>query len=516
MIKNIDEKYVEFLRDETRMIGIASHISFPINREETAVLVEHLSQNEIPFTVQGSRTGIAGAAVPMGGHILNLCAMNRIIGIKTSNKGEFLLKVQPGVLLCDFNAGLKKTSFDVTDWEESSKETLTKLIKAEPQFFPPDPTENSATIGGMFSCNARGINGYLYGSTAEYVEEITVNLTSGEIWNLSRGQFLFDKTGCPLPNGKRLTVEYLGNDFPVCKNLIAYQGMDLIDLFAGSEGMLGVVSELTIRLCKKPAEKWGVVFFFSSPTGAVDFTQALWQRERSFDVVKVAAIEYFDKNSLDMVGWLKTRVTKLKEIPEPPKGMKEAVYVELTSDESDSIKAILVEVLELFVECGGDEDATWAASDASEIERFRLLRHSVPESVNTRIDIIRQNDSRITKLGADLSAPRKYLAQNLDMYRDSMTKAGIYGIIFGHIGNNHFHVNLIPEDYSQYQRGQVLIAAWAKEIAGQGGTIATENGVGKVKKQLYLDNVSSRQLRMARAFKDFLDPKGLLNPGNML
>lgn len=121
----------------------------------------------------GARTGIVGGAVPQGGRILNLSSMNRITGLSVKD-GAFFVTVEPGVLLCDLDDALASKRFDASSWDEPSREALTALAKAPPQFFPPDPTESTATLGGMFAANARGICAYRYGCTADYVQAVTV------------------------------------------------------------------------------------------------------------------------------------------------------------------------------------------------------------------------------------------------------------------------------------------------------------------------------------------------------
>ena len=111
--------------------------------------------NHVPLTAQGARTGLAAGASPQGGMILNLSRMNRILGIRRDENGRFLLRVQPGVTLIAVRKALRDKNFDVSGWDEESRETL-KDVRAGALFFSPDPTEPTASIGGMASCNACG------------------------------------------------------------------------------------------------------------------------------------------------------------------------------------------------------------------------------------------------------------------------------------------------------------------------------------------------------------------------
>lgn len=146
----LEKRYEEYLRDESRLTGYAESIL----QAKSAQEVLDFLKTESPFTVQGARTGIVGGAVPQGGRILNLSSMNRITGLSVKD-GAFFVTVEPGVLLCDLDDALASKRFDASSWDEPSREALAALAKAPPQFFPPDPTESTATLGGMFAANAR-------------------------------------------------------------------------------------------------------------------------------------------------------------------------------------------------------------------------------------------------------------------------------------------------------------------------------------------------------------------------
>ena len=516
LIKNIEDKYEEYLKDESRLAGEAASISFPETEQQVVDIVSSLAKMGVPITVQGARTGIAGGAVPKGGHILNLSKMTAIHGLKIGDDGFFQLEVQPGLLLSELTTSLKRKHFEASGWSEEARDANRKFTHDGLQFFPPDPTETTATLGGMFACNAAGMNDYFYGSTARYVTGIRVALITGEIWELDRGAYIFNADGCPLPNGKYLRLNNLVLKQPISKVMTVSKGMDLIDLFAGSEGMLGVITRLKIKLLPDPKAKWGIVFFFQESECAFNFVQLVQQQSSLLTGVNIVALEFFDQNTLKMIQQFKTKATRLKEIPDIGSQVAAAIYMELHANDDEVLEAALPRLSEVFSKCGGEEEATWAASGNTEIEKLKVFRHAAPESVNTKIDEMRRSDSRITKLGADMSAPQEYLSRTIKMYRNDLDACGLYGIIFGHVGSNHLHVDIIPEDYGQYQKGLDLLDRWAKSIVELGGVVTAENGVGKLKKKIYLDNVSGEQLRMAREIKDFFDPDGLLNPSNML
>lgn len=192
LIYPLEEKYQDYLSDESRMVGRASSISFPETEEEIVAIITAMRRNPIPITIQGGKTGIAGGAVPLHGHILNLSKMNRVKQLILTGQGETLLKVEPGITLLELAREIKK------------------LESEEELFWPPDPTETAATVGGIASCNAKGISAHHYGETREHIVGAKVALSNGVTQELKRGE-----TFVPFLRGQE----------------------DLLDLFLGGEGL---------------------------------------------------------------------------------------------------------------------------------------------------------------------------------------------------------------------------------------------------------------------------------------
>jgi D-lactate dehydrogenase (cytochrome) len=516
MIQAIGDQYKDYLADESRSSGEAQSISFPETEEQVLLIVRKMAEASIPVTVQGSRTGISGGAVPYGGHILNLSKMNAITGLEINQAGCFCLKVQPGVMLSELNIALKRRRFDTNGWCERYREALHKLKALPPQFFPPDPTETTATIGGMAACNAAGVSSYLYGSTRNYIEGLRVVMSSGQIIDIKRGDYTFDGTGCPLPNGGY--VEISPNNRGSLKDSAGFymkRDLDLVDLFVGSEGMLGIITELTLLLMPEVPEKWGIMCFFASDENAVNFAAEMRELTFPFGGVRMAALEYIDRNTSNLIEGLKSTVTKLKELPAIAQSFLAGIYIELHGDDEDSVEMAVEQLIVKLEQCGGDADATWAIAGDEQIERVRLFRHAAPESVNFMIDKARQKDERITKLGSDMVVPNINLNQLIKRYRSDLEDNKLRSAIFGHIGDSHIHVNIIPENYEQYIKGQELFEKWAENIVSLDGTVTAEHGVGKLKKELYRKMISQTEMNAVKAIKAQLDPKGLFNPKNM-
>ena len=236
------------------MRGSADTISFAREEADVRGIIKEIGAKNIPVTVQGSRTGIVGGASPRGGHVLNLSRMKRILGLRYTD-GQFYITVQPGVLLSELRNALHFKKFDTQGWTRASMDALEKLAESESMFFPPDPTETSASIGGMVACNASGACSFYYGPTRKYVQAMHVVLADGTLLELKRGVDRADgrRVELSLDGGNSLRGASCITRADV-KNACGYYVGEhgLVDLFIGSEGTLGIVTEIDLRLLPAP------------------------------------------------------------------------------------------------------------------------------------------------------------------------------------------------------------------------------------------------------------------------
>ncbi len=499
-IKKISEQESTRLRDESRLAGFCDTFSSSSSTEEMQKMAKELWAKDVPITLQGALTGICGAAVPCGGQVISTEKLNKIVGHETVGDKAFVT-LEPGVRLSE-----------LLDYCTNNAAALSGRT------FLPDPTEKTATLGGMFSCNAKGPNSALHGDTTDKVWGLKMLLTNGSVLKLRRGECIFDKTGCDVPELGRHEIINLPQTACVGKGpAFVHEGSDLIDVLGGSEGMLGIVTELELELEKIAPEIWGVMFFFFDRDEALIFAQAV---EARFEIendtgVYLAAEEYFDSASMKLINEYKKEVTLLKSAPNFPPFAKSAIYLELEGESAEAVEAELSELLEMFASYGGGEEDTWAGSDAEEIKKFRLLRHAVPEAVNAELDRIRQSDSRICKLSTDFEIPALSMREAERFYSAALNESGLKGVVFGHLHSRRLHFNIIPENFTEYEKGKALIAELARALAGQNDCITWENGIGKTKKDVFSILAGSRRSN-AETIKHFFDKKGLLNPLNML
>jgi FAD/FMN-containing dehydrogenase len=428
-----------------------------IPRDEAGVVecLREAAAGGIPVTVAGAGTGITGARVPMGGWVLSLEKLNGI----AVHPGFAV--VGPGTLLRDVQAAAQRSG----------------------QFYPPDPTETAAAIGGNIATNASGSRSYKYGSTRRWVAGLRVVLADGRVLDVARGDAIdFDPGEIPLPR--------------VTKNTAGYPlrpGMDWVDLFVGSEGTLGVLTEARLRLIPAPQAVLGGVVFFTSDEHALDFVDAA-RSEAS-----PTMIEYMDANSLLI---LRTRYSDI------PRDGAAAILIEqeLTSDDDPELDAWLGRI----EGSGALTEGSWFALSAADRERFRQFRHALPELVN---DTVRRSGAM--KMNTDYAVPFARSREMLAYYRRRLEEEfpGRY-VIFGHIGDAHVHVNLFssPDDP---KHATDLLLEFAREAVALGGTVSAEHGLGKRKAHLLKLQYTAGQLEAMRAVKRRLDPRNLLGRGTL-
>jgi len=518
---DIARDYPDFLRDESRRTGQAESISFPRDEQELRAHLAAARARKLPVTIQAARTGITGGAVPAGGHVINLSRMNRFLGMGYDrDTGCFLLRVQPGVLLSEIREALAGGDFGAADRSAESIKTLERLRAQGAFFFPPDPTETSAAIGGMTACNASGARSFRYGPMRRYVDRLRLVLADGDAVVVTRGALrAAGRSFClKTVGGREIAGELPSYRMPDVKNAAGYYAeddMDLIDLFIGSEGTLGVATEIDLRLIPAPAVVWGVAAFLPSEAAALDFVQRLREANGGAGTPGPAAIEFFDSRALDMLRRQKRANPAFASLPDLAAAWDTAVYVEYHGDDSDRVEAAVMDMSELLADCGGSEDATWLASEERELERLKDFRHAVPEAVNLLIDERRKAEPGLTKLGTDLAVPDSKLAAMMELYHRGLAAAGLDYVVFGHIGNNHVHVNIIPGSLDQYNVGRQLYVEWAQAVVAMGGTVSAEHGIGKLKTDLLRVMYGEQGINQMRRLKELFDPAWTLNRGNL-
>lgn len=495
-ILDVTDDHADYMCDESRRVGHAEKITFPKSIADVREALQISVENGWPVTVQGGRTGITGGCVPDGGLILNLSRMNAMGGIDSDR-----MTIQPGALLAD----------------------IRETIKGSGLFFPSDLTETTASIGGMVANNASGARSFKYGPVRNWIHALEVVLTNGETVRVERGVHKANDLDFKLGRlkGRLPDISHLRRCDSV-KSAAGYfvkPDMDLVDLFIGAEGTLGVVTEVTINLLAEPVQLNGLTAFFASEAEAIEFVRFLrdagWGTRPATGVGPGAvgqlpsagvpiAIEFFDAQSLELLRRMKEENEAFADLPALNPEFHTAIYFEFDCDVPDVV-----------IDKAGEAIDCWFAEGEHEIETLKNFRHAIPESVNMLIGERKKTIPELTKLGTDMSVPDGQLENAMRMYHEGLAEAGLEYVIFGHIGNNHVHVNIMPRSMEEYERGKALYLEWAKQVVEWGGSVSAEHGIGKIKRDFLKLMYGDDGIEEMKRLKECFDPMNLLNRGNL-
>jgi D-lactate dehydrogenase (cytochrome) len=232
--------------------------------------------------------------------------------------------------------------------------------------------------------------------------------------------------------------------------------------------------------------------------------------------LRPAAIEFFDSRALNLLRDKKNEYDVLADIPDLPPEFHTGVYVEFHGDSEDVLSDAVTTLSDIMVKCGGDEDATWTAMNEKEMKRLHDFRHAIPETVNLVIDERRKKVPALTKLGTDMAVSDPDLEKVMTLYHSALAATPLQYVMFGHIGNNHVHVNVLPASMEEYELGKEIYLGWAREVIHRmGGTVSAEHGIGKLKVALLQEMYGETGILQMRAVKRVFDPEFRLNRGNL-
>ena len=424
--------------DASGYAGSADQVFTPRSEEELAAILVRTSSEGVPVTIMGALTGLAGGAVPKSGWAISMAQFRKL----DVNPGR--ARVGTGVLLRDVQAA----------------------ATASGQFYAPDPTENTSSIGGNIGANASGSRSFRYGATRKHVQAMRVVHMDGRIVEYRRGEKVdFDVPRIPLPRTRKHSAGYR-----------LEPGMDYVDLFIGSEGTLGVVTEAELQLLPAPGEILGGAVFFPTEGAALD-----------------AVDRWRPTPGLRMLEFLDSRSMKLMEQP-----YGAAVLVEMEGDAELNMT-------------GAFEDESWFGSSAADRERFRQFRHRLPERIHERL-----RRAGFVVLATDYAVPLERNRDILSLYRSVLTQNfGDKFVMFGHIGDAHVHTEVLPETDREWKRATEIAVDLAKEVVAMGGTVGAEHGLGKRKAHLLSIQYNPAEIEAMRSVKRRFDPQGLLGQGNL-
>ena len=517
---NIQTEYSAYLSDESKLSAKPfDYLFFPKNEGELAAVVKTLNAQKIPFTVAGARTGLVGGCVPQEGALISLEYLDKILEVyRDEPSGEWRIKAQTSVSLKNLDSMLRVKQMPTL--EQSSDELVrTNYIQfredSNQYFYPPDPTEMSASLGGSVVTNASGARTYRFGPTRAWVRGMRVFLANGEYLDIPRGKYFAS------PGGQFIVYDSKGGasfitipNYPQPRTksttgFYAAPQMDLIDLFIGSEGVLGIVTSVDVALLRQE-DKVSIIQFVDSDEQAVTLADAL----RSEGRIQLDFLEFYSGNALNLLRRLQHEEPSTVGMPPIPESAKAAVFFEMSFDphKEDLDFSILEEVIN---DCGGSLERSWAGYESRELDRFKVFRHMVPETINGIIAERKKQYPGIHKLGTDMAVPDGHMREMWNLYRSHCEELQLEWCAFGHIGNNHIHVNILPRNLEELEKGMQLYEIFAQRAVELGGSVSAEHGIGKIKAKFLKYMFNPEQIDQMRRVKNALDPEGLLNPNDI-
>lgn len=412
-------------------------VIWPVDRHEVSDILSYAAQHQIPVTGWGAGSSLEGNPIPVQrGVVLDFSQMNRILDIR---REDFQVDVEPGVIYQDLNHRLRHSGL----------------------FFPPDPGTR-ATIGGIIANNASGTKTVHYGSARDYVQRLVVVLAGGEI----------------IETGTRASK--------------SSSGYDLIHLFTGSEGTLGIVVEATLRLVGLPEELSAAVVTFPDVNTA---GRAVFEIMRSG--LDPAALELLDPACIGLIN--REKDLGLAAAP--------TLFVEFHG----ATESQLADILEIAREiCREQGCSDFRAGQGRQAWRSLFeARHELGE-------MIFRHHPGCGVLIVDIAVPLTTYPEILAAAREEVTETGLQGYIFSHAGNGNVHLNLVGQkgDTATWDAIDAVSRRMVDKALAAGGTATGEHGVG-IGKIEYMQAEHGRSLKWMKHIKTLFDPKGILNPGKI-
>ena len=518
--EKIKADYPVYLSDESKLSsGSFDFLFFPKSESELAAVIRAMQEQGVCITIAGARTGLVGGCVPQGGALVSLEYLDQVESVYyDASAEEWRVRAQTSVSLKALETMLRSKQFPRLEQSEDPavREQITRF-KADPcgYFYPPDPTEMSASLGGSVVTNASGARTYRYGPTRAWVRGIRVFLANGEYLDIPRGKYFASPAGQFVVysmDGQAHAVTLPDYSLPRTKSTTGFftaPQMDLVDLFIGSEGVLGIVTRVDVALLKRE-NKVSIIQFLDSDEQAILLTQALRNEKR----LQLDFLEFYSENALNLLRHLQKEEPSTVGMPPIPDNARSAIFFEMNFDPhaSDTDFSALDQVIS---DCGASLSNSWAAYEPRELDRFKLFRHLIPETINHLIAERKKTSPGLHKLGTDLAVPDEHLEEMWKLYKERCETLGLEWVAFGHIGNNHIHVNILPREMKDLERGMGLYEVFARQAVAFGGAVSAEHGVGKIKSKFLKLMFSPEQVLQMKKVKDALDPHGIFNPNDI-
>mgnify|MGYP006283625905 CR=1 FL=1 len=443
------EDICQFSSDETGLHYLPDCIVFPETTAHVSAVMRFASRHKIPVTPRGGGSGLTGGALPVqGGILLITTRMNQLVEIDTQN---MTATAQPGIILKEFQDRIMDAGL----------------------FYPPDPNSfESAALGGTVAENAGGPKTVKYGVTTDYIMGLTVVLPDGEVI----------RTGG--------------------KNRKCVAGYDLTHLFTGSEGTLGIITEITVRLIARPeAVRTMIALFPDFRDGARAVSAIISAR------LVPSTLEFLDRLAINLVRkFLNMSVSAAADNLLLDAGENSAfLLIEVDGKESE-LDEKLNGISEICMR--NNAGATRILDREMERERVWLVRRSIKNSIKAVCKF---------EVSEDIVVPIAMIPEMTECLQEIAQELGVDIMNYGHFGDGNIHVNILSYEGGDSHMKQVkkAVARVFDETIRRGGTITGEHGVGITKADFLEQEVGKRQLGLFADIKKAFDPHNILNPGKM-
>lgn len=433
--KNIEEKYLS--DGMKRKKGKAEALVFPVSSEEVSKVVKFAYENNIAVTPRGAGTGLTGATIPTaGGIVIDVSKMDKILEL---DKETLTITVEPGILLNE----------------------LQQYVEERDLFYPPDPGEKNASIGGNISTNAGGMRAVKYGVTRNYVVALEVVLADGSSINV----------------GKKVIKDS--------------SGLDLKDLIIGSEGTLGIITKAVLKLIPKPKKSISTLIPFNSLANAVDSVIKIINKN-----AKPTAIEFVERDVIE-------NAEKFLKLQFPDNRGNAYLLLTFDGDEEFEIVNNYTKVKEVCLANGAID---FIILDKSEdIDRAWKIRGALVTSV----EAVSEQEP------IDIEVPINRIVDFISFTKEAEVQYGIKMTSFGHAGDGNVHLCVIRGslgDEEWNEKSKLLLSALYKKSRELGGLPSGEHGIGLNKRPYFLDVTEKINVSYMKKIKSVFDEKNILNP----
>jgi FAD/FMN-containing dehydrogenase len=443
-----------FRKDQSGVAGRAAGLLRPKTTAEVAEFVTESFRLGRKILPVGLQTATTAAAVPQDDVVISLASMAGVVDIDAARK---VAEVLPGTVTIDLKAA----------------------VEAAGLYYPPDPTsEKESTIGGNVGSNASGARTFRWGMTADWLEGLEVVTGEGQVHRCFRR--VVDKN----------TAGYL----PFLNPML---------LFPGSEGTLGIVTRIWVKLIDHPGPFAAFILYFRGLDDALACATA-FRAGRMASLPR--CVELFDARALEIVSGHDTP-------PKIPAAAGAALYTEFDTAGA-GIDEVIEGCLAPLVPFGLLLDDTLVAQTLAERERVREWRHFVPETCNQWA--ARHHADGGIKVSTEFCVPHERLAEMMQVVDETARDAGVDILVrYGHIGNGHPHIFMRGRDRDEVARLKKLAHVWYAKATALGGTVSGEHGIGKTRRDILKYMYPPHFLKAMRETKRVLDPAGILAMGNI-